>query len=478
VLLGLDVGTSSVKALLLDERGARIAEAGAAYAVEHPRAGWAEIDPEAWWRGAVEATRALPAGERRAVRALGLSGQMHGAVLCDARGAASRPAILWTDTRAAGLLGRFPPEAARRAGNLAGAGMLGPTLLWLAEHEPERLAAARLALLPKDWLRLRLTGEAATDPSDATGTALADRDGSWDDALVSRLGLRRQLLPPVVPSGAEAGRLTAEASGELGLPAGLPVATGAGDTLAAALGTGLLDEGDAQLAIGSSAQIVVPRARWPGFAPALNVYRSALPDGMPPWCQMAAMLNGGLALDWARSRLGLSWEEAWRRAFAPGAEKGQVIFLPYLSGERTPFMDPGLRGAWVGLGAADDAGELMRAALVGVACAIRLGLDALRAEGARPERLRLSGGGTVHAGFRQVLADVLGLPLDEVDGSAGSARGAALLAGLACGALAPGDLRALSSRPTPVATPGDGPAAAAYPRFRDLHRRLSGWFTE
>jgi sugar (pentulose or hexulose) kinase len=139
-------------------------------------------------------------------------------------------------------------------------------------------------------------------------------------------------------------------------------------------------------------------------------------------------------------------------------------------------MDPMLRGAWVGLGASDDAGQLMRAALVGVACAIRLGLDALGAEGARPARLRLSGGGTVHAGFRQVLADVLGLPLDAVDGSAGSARGAALLAGLACGVFAPGDLRALSPRPTPVAAPSDGPAAV-YPRFRDLHQRLAGWFT-
>lgn len=444
----------------------------------HPLPGWAESDPEAWWRATVEAVRSLPASARRAVRALGLSGQMHGVVLCDAGGAALRPAILWTDTRSARLLGRFPEEAARRAGNLATAGMAGPTLLWLAEHEPDRLAAARLALLSKDWLRLRLTGEPATDPSDATGTALADADGAWDVALLAQLGLHRELLPAVLPSEAVAGRLSAAAAEALDLCAGLPVATGAGDSLAAALGAGLLAEGDAQLAIGSSAQIAVPRARWPGFAPALNVYRSALPAGMPAWCQMAAMLNGGLALDWARSRLGLSWEEAWRRAFAPGAERSQVVFLPYLAGERTPFMDPRLRGAWVGLGAEDDAGQLMRAALAGVACAIRAGLEALRAQGARPARLRLSGGGTVHPGFRQLLADVLGLPLDEVSGPSASARGAALLAGLACGAFAPGDLPALSPAPVPVAAPGQGLglAAEAYARFRDLRQRLAGWF--
>jgi len=476
MLLGLDIGTSSAKALLLDERGARVAEAGASYPVEHPRPGWAETDPEEWWRGAAAASRALPEEGRRAVRALGLSGQMHGAVLCDARGAALRPAILWTDTRSAGLLNRFPEEAARRAGNPASAGMTGPSLLWLAAHEPGSLSAARWALLAKDWLRLRLTGEAATDPSDATGTGLSGAEGDWDGELLEGLGLRRELLPPLRPSGAVAGRLSPAAAEALGLTAGLPVATGAGDTLAAALGTGLLGEGDAQLAIGSSAQIVVPRGRWPGFAPALNVYRSALPAGLPAWCQMAAMLNGGLALDWARSRLGLSWEEAWQRAFAPGAGQGQVVFLPYLVGERTPFMDPRLRAAWVGLGAADDAGQLMRAALVGVACAIRAGLEALRAQGAAPTRLRLSGGATVHAGFRQLLADVLGLPLDEISGPSGSARGAALLAGLACGAFAPADLPALSPPPVPVAAPGGGTDAEAYPRFRDLHRRLAGWF--
>jgi sugar (pentulose or hexulose) kinase len=476
MLLGLDVGTSSAKALLLDRRGQVVAEAGAPYPVEHPQPGWAETDPEAWWSAVVAAVRALPAPARGAVRALGLSGQMHGAVLCDGEGRSLRPAILWTDGRAAGLLHRFPAEAARRAGNAATAGMTGPTLLWLSEHEPGLLGAARWALLAKDWLRLRLTGEAATDPSDATGTSLSDHQGEWDQPLLQELGLRRELLPPVRPAGAESGRLRPWAAEALGLPPGLLVATGAGDTLAAALGTGLLREGEAQLAIGSSAQIVVPRGRWSGFTPSLNLYRSALPAGLPGWCQMAAMLNGGLALDWARARLGLGWDEAYARAFAEGAERGQVVFLPWLTGERTPFMDPRLRAAWVGLDAGDDAGVLMRAAFQGVACAIRAGLEALREQGAEVARLRLSGGGAARPAFRQLLADVLGLPLEEVTGPSASARGAALLGGLAAGLIAPGDLPGLSPAPVPVAEPRPGTNGRGYARFRDLHQRLAGWF--
>jgi sugar (pentulose or hexulose) kinase len=476
-MLGVDLGTSSLKALVLDGAGAVVAEAGATYPVEHPRPGWSETPPERWWEAAVAAVRALPAPARQAVRAVGLSGQMHGVVLAGAGGAPVRPAILWTDGRSAASLARYPAAAAAGTGNTVSAGMTGPTLLWLAEHEPAALAAARFALLAKDWLRLRLTGEAATDPSDASGTSLADRRGEWDVPLLAALGLPFGPLPPVRPSGAASGRLLPGAAEALGLPPGLPVATGAGDTLAAALGTGLLREGDAQLAIGSSAQVIVPRAAWPGFSPALNVYRSALPEGFPAWCQLAAMLNGGLALEWARGRLGLSWEEAWARAFAPGAERSRVVFLPYLAGERTPFMDPSLRAAWVGMSEADDAGTLMRAALTGVACAIRLGLDALQAGGATVGRLRLSGGGTVRPEFRQLLADVLGLPLDAVATPSASARGAALLAGLAAGAFGPGDLAALAPVPVPVASPRPGAAEAASARFRDLHQRLSGWFT-
>jgi xylulokinase len=474
MLLGLDLGTSSAKALLLDERGEAVAEGGAPCEVERPRPGWAETHPERWWEAVAAAVRRLPGEGRAAVQGVGLSGQMHGVTLCDAAGAPLRPALLWLDGRSAETLSRYPQGSERTTGNAVSAGMTGPALLWLAEHEAATLRAARWALLAKDWLRLRLTGDAATDPSDATGTLLADQDGKWDERLVAALGVRRDLLPPVVPSAAAGGRLAEPAARELGLPAGVPVAVGAGDTLAAALGSGLVQDGAAQLAVGTSAQVLVVRAAWPGFSPELNVFRSASPEGLPRWCLMAAMLNGGQAIDWARRALGLGWDEAFERAFAAGPERSQAAFLPYLTGERTPWMDPTVRGAWVGLGPDDDAGTLMRAALEGVAFGIRAGLDALREHGASVGRLRLSGGGTVHPAWRQLLADALEVPLDAVACPNASARGAALLGGLAAGRFAARDLPALAPAAEPAAEPRAS-LADDYGRFRELYGRMRGW---
>jgi xylulokinase len=477
MLLGLDVGTSSTKALLLDDRGEAVAEASAPYAVEHPAPDQAETDPARWWEAVVSATRRLPAEGRAAVKGIGFSGQMHGVTLAKADGTPVRPAILWLDVRTAGMLDRYPADAGPITGNTPSTGMTGPTLAWLKEHEPAALASARWALLAKDWVRLRLTGEAATDPSDATGTLLARADGSWDPGLVAATGAPPSLLPPLLPSGALAGRLTPAAAAELGLPAGVAVATGAGDSLAAALGSGLISDDAAQLAIGTSAQVLVPRSRWPGYSPKLNLVHSAAPAPYPQWCQMAAILNGGGAIDWARASLGLSWEEAFARAFADGAERSDAVFLPYLAGERSPWMDPHLRAGWMGAGAADDAGSLMRAALTGIAFGIRCGLDAIREQGAAPARLRLAGGGTVHPGWRQLLADVMALPLDAVSCPNAAARGAALLGGLAAGTLEPADLLALAPAVAPAAEPrADAALDARFARFLDLRARLAGWF--
>jgi sugar (pentulose or hexulose) kinase len=477
MLLGLDIGTSSTKALLLDPRGDAVAEASASYAVEHPAPELAETDPARWWEAVVAAVGELPAEARAAVRAVGLSGQMHGVVLARGDGTPVRPAILWLDRRTAPSLASYPSRAGAITGNATTTGMTGPTLAWLREREPASLGAARWALLVKDWVRLRLTGEAATDPSDASGTLLAGAEGTWDAGLLGELGISPELLPPVRESSAAAGRLRPEAASALGLPAGVPVATGAGDTLAAALGSGLHRDDQGQLAIGTSAQVVVPRASWPGFSPRLNVCRSASPAGHPRWCQMAAMLNGGGALDWARRALQLEWEEAFSRALGEEGRVGEIVFLPYLTGERTPWMDPRLRAAWVGAGPGDGASTLMQAAFTGVAFGIRAGLDALREQGAAPARLRLAGGGTVHPAWRQLLSDALGLPLDAVSVSNAAARGAALLGGLAAGTIAPGDLSALSPAVTPVAEPRAAAALTArYARFLDLRARLEPWF--
>lgn len=476
MLLGLDIGTSSAKAVLLDDSGHTTAEASAAYSVDAPRPGWGETPAEKWWQAIVTAVGRLPRNLCAEVQGIGLSGQMHGVVLADASATPLRPAILWLDNRSADCLGRYPAGSELRTGNTVSAGMTGPTLIWLVRHESATLDQARWALLPKDWLRLRLTGVAATEPSDASATLLAGRDGRWDEGLIDALEIRRDLLPPVIASEQTSGHLTPQAAQALGLPAGIPVAGGAGDTLAAAFGSGLYEDGAAQLSIGSSAQVMVMRSDWPGFSPRLNLYRSANPAGLPRWCLMAAMLNAGVALEWARRTLGLTWEEVYAQAFTPQAAESGAMFLPYVTGERTPWMDPNVRGAWIGLAPSDDPGSLMRAALIGVAFGIRAGLDALREHGVTVERLRLAGGGSVHSAWRQLLMDVLGVPLDAVACPNASARGAALLGGLAAGCWTVADLPALAPAVVPVGNPAAPAFEASYQRFRDLYARLADWF--
>jgi xylulokinase len=364
---------------------------------------------------------------------------MHGLVLASADGSALRPALLWADSRATRALRgyrRLGDGALARLANPLVPGMTGPLLIWVAENEPRTYAAARWALQPKDWLRARLTGEVHAEPSDASASLLYDVPGDrWDLEVVSALGLDAALLAPLLPSaGAAAGGLTAGAGAELGLPAGIPVAAGAGDTAAAALGSGI-GPGDVQLTVGTGAQVVRPLAAPVSRADAgVNLYRSATPEG---WYQMGATVSAGLSLNWVREVMNASWAELYASAGPPGAH--DPIFVPHLSGERTPYGDPALRGSWTGLSLADDRTALLRCALEGTAFAIRDALDALLA-GHRPPRLRLAGGGTLAAGWRQLLADVLGLPLYAVDVPAASGRGAALLGAHAAGLLSFDDI--------------------------------------
>lgn len=412
MLLGLDLGTSSMKAVVMDADGRMLAVSEAAYPVSAPRPGWAETDPDAWWGAAVAAARAIPERLRRGVAAIGLSGQMHSTVLCTAAGVPVRPAVLWSDTRSRTALGGYRALSEgerRRLGNPLVAGMTGPTLLWLAEHEPRGLESARWALLPKDWLRLRLTGLPGTDPSDGSATLLYDiaADG-WAEEVVRRLGIPLRLLPPIQASHLPAGELRHGAASALGLAPGIPVVAGAGDTAAAAYGSGLVRPGDAQLSVGTGAQIVVigaPERADPD--PVVHLFRAAVPGQR---YAMAAMQNAGLALRWVCDVLDLSWEELYG-SFDPGRVPQGVVFLPYLSGERTPILDAGVR-----------------AALAGVALAIRDGFGALVAAGHAVDALRLTGGGARDAGFVQLLADLIGVPLLLTDTPRASAVGAALLA--------------------------------------------------
>ena len=475
-LLGIDLGTSSVKAVVMDLTGALLAQATADYPVSTPHAGWAETDPELWWSAVTTAVHEATATSDARIGGIGLSGQMHGVVPTDAAGHPVRPAMLWADARALDQLAVYrnlPAAVAARLGNPLTPGMAGPLLAWLAAHEPTSYRATRWALQPKDWIRYRLTGQFASEPSDASATLLYDiASDTWDLDVVEALGLDPGMLPPLLPhAGALAGDLLASAADQLGLDEGIPVAAGAADTAAAALGSGLTHPDQAQLTIGTGAQIIVPTATTERAAgePVTHLYRAATEKG---WYEMAAVLNGGLTLNWVRKLLGATWAELYDSAAAP-AQYDDPIFLPHLNGERTPYMDTSLRGSWTGLDPRHDRVSLLRSALEGVAFTIQAALDSLPGVGGRIDHLRLAGGGSTAPAWRQMLADVLGFPLRAVDVPAASGRGAAMLGARAAGSLdEPALLDLLTPDSEPVADPQEATAAVYAERREHFDQTL------
>jgi xylulokinase len=458
---------------VIDTEGRLLSQASAGYAVTSARAGYAESAPGDWWQAVTACTREAVRAAGAQPAAIGLSGQMHGLVLTAADGEALRPALLWPDTRAAGALRGYrqlSQAALARLANPLAPGMAGPLLAWIAQHEPRTYSAARWALQPKDWLRARLAGEALAEPSDASGTLLYDVPGDrWDTETVTELGLDPAKLAPLLPSsGAPAGCLTQAAAAELGLAAGITVAAGAADTAAALIGSGVVSRADVQLTVGTGAQVIRPAAAPVSRADAgVHLYRSATPGG---WYHMGATLSAGLSLNWVRETMNASWDELYASAGQPG-QASDPLFVPHLSGERTPYINPALRGSWTALSLADDRTSLLRSALEGTAFAIRDALDALLA-GEHPAHLRIAGGGTLAPGWRQLLADVLGLPLYAVDVPAASARGAALLGACAAGLVSFADIEGPLAPPAhPVAEPD--PAAAALHAERHLRFRAT-----
>jgi xylulokinase len=481
-ILGIDLGTSSVKAIVLDAEGQTLSVSKADYQVMALQPGWAETHPSEWWKATVTAVQAATAQAPLArITAIGFSGQMHGVVLTDEEGHPTRAALLWADTRAEAELERYralPASLLQRLANPLVPGMAGPLLCWLADHEASTYHMARWALQPKDWLRLCLTGFVATDPSDASATLLYDLPADqWSDEVIAALGLKRELFAAIFPSGALAGTLSAQAAEALGLSPGLPVVTGAADTAAGALGTGLLAPGPIQLTLGTGAQLVQlcsePRVDPTGRT---HLYRAA--DGIN-WYTMAAVQNAGLVLDWVCRTLGASWDDLYASvdAVAPGAQG--LTFLPYLTRERAHHRNPHSSGAFLGMRIDHQREHLLHAALEGVAFGIRAALEALpganfsSAPQASLPVLRLAGGGSVHPAWRQMLANVLGRELVTVETPAASARGAALLGGIASGIWADAAATASVAPHTHVVATPSAEHASVYNEVYARYLRLS-----
>ncbi len=448
-LLGIDVGTTGIKALLCRAAdGATLATGFAGYPLRHPRPGWAEQDPADWWRACGEAVQACVAAAAVAgvaperVRALGLSGQMHGAVLLDERQAVLRPCIIWADQRSSAECDEIHERVGKQrlielTGNPALTGFTAAKVLWVRNHEPEVFARARLLVLPKDYIRLLLTGEAAMERSDAAGTNLLDvRTGDWSPEVLAALDLPPDFVPPVRGSTEICGALSAAAAAHLGLPAGIPVAGGGADNACGAVGTGVVMPGLALVSIGTSGVVLAPAAEpridTTAETPRLHTFAHAVPH---TWYLMGVTQAAGLSLRWARDTIGggpaTPYEALVAEAAAVEPGAGGVLFLPYLQGERTPHLDPRASGAWLGLAAAHSRGHMLRAVLEGVAYSLKDALALQLAQGLPLEELRLTGGGAKSPAWAQTCADVLERPITMLATDEGPAFGAALIAGTA-----------------------------------------------
>lgn len=479
--LGIDLGTSAVKALVADEREQVLAEAEATLTVRRPAPLASEQDPEDWWQAVCDALGQLAAanpGAMRRVQAIGLSGQMHATVLLDAQDRPIRPAMLWNDGRAhaeADELKRLGAELAAELGVPALSGFTAPKLLWLARREPHTLARTRALLLPKDYVRLRLTGERATDPSDAAGTWLLDQARrQWSARAVAAVGIDPDWLPPIVEGSAPAGTLRPDIAARFGLHPGVVVAAGGGDTMAGGVGIGAVAEGSAFVGLSTSAQLFVASTEHrPAPAHFVHAFCHALPGR---WCQMAALLNGASVLAAVAHLLGdAAIPDLLAEAEATFDGPSSLLVLPYLSGERTPHDDPHARGVVFGLTRETSRADLVRAALEGVAFSLADAQAALASAGAEVRSAGIVGGGARSVFWARLIASVLGIPLRLYAGaSRGPAFGATRLARLALGQDDPASV--LVEPPvTRVMEPDSALHDAYRPRvaaFRSLYRAL------
>jgi xylulokinase len=484
MFLGIDLGTSEVKLLLLDDAHRVVARAGEALTVQRPQPLWSEQDPAAWWaatqRAAARLRAEVPAKWAR-VQAIGLSGQMHGAVLLDAAQQVLRPAILWNDGRSGAkcaALEAAVPGLRRIAANIAMPGFTAPKLLWVRRHEPAIFERVRRVLLPKDWLRLCLSDESVSEMSDASGTLWLDVGArAWSPELLAACGLSTDHMPRLVEGSQVGGALRADVAADWGLAPGIPIAGGGGDNAASAVGIGAVRSGEGFVSLGTSGVIFLAGDRLqPNPERAVHAFCHALPCR---WHQMTVMLAAAACLSWV-SRLVGAADEAALLARVQTLDASQreraPIFLPYLSGERTPHNDPHARGVFFGLDHGHDAAALGYAVIEGVAFGLRDGWASLGAPAGGVASLSLVGGGARSALWADLLASALGVPLvTRAGGETGGALGAARLAWLAAG----GDEAAVCTA-LPVVTEhlpraeASQVLAARHARFTDLYARLRG----
>ena len=495
-VLGLDLGTSATKALVVDAAGTVLGQGHGDHRPVVKQAGWSEQDPEDWWHstqqavtGALQEARLDPG----AVDALGLTGQMHGLVALDAQGNCIRPVQLWND-------GRCEPQCREVedrlgldhlldcTGNRMLPGFTAPKLLWMREHEPEAFARIATVLLPKDWIRFRLTGGLVTDVSDASGTAVFDcAQRRWSEALLAELKLPRSWWPEAVESAEVVGQVSAQASALIGLRPGTPVVAGAGDQAAAALGCGLVREGSAGAVLGTSGVVTAPMERWLSTSDGrLHAFCHAAPG---TWFLMGVMLSGAGSLDWFRHAItpDFSDADAFERIEAMAASMpagaDDLWFLPYLSGERTPHADASARGCFIGLDQRHDRRHLARAVFEGVTHGLKDCFGLLLEAGLDPGCVHLSGGGTRSVLWRQLCADLFGRPVALTATVDATAYGAALLAAVGAGAFpGVGDAcQAWVTVQSPLSPGSDAPLLQArhalyqqcYPALKPLFSQIS-----
>jgi xylulokinase len=480
LLLSIDIGTSGCKALVCDEQGAVVAVGMAEYPLYSPFPLWSEQSPADWWRGAQEAVKAVVAKvDATQIAAIGLTGQMHGAVFLDSNNEVIRPALLWNDQRTAAECDEITVKVGSTrlieiAGNPALTGFQAPKIVWLRNHEPENYARLAHVLLPKDYLRFLLTGDYAADASDAAGTLLLDlKTRDYSPEILSKLEIDRTWLPRVHEGPEVTGQLKADVASALGLPGGIPVIAGGGDNAAAAVGTGVVRAGVVSSSIGTSGVVFAhsdsialdPQGR-------LHTFCHSVPN---QYHLMAVTLSAGNAFRWLRDvlRAGSYDEMTAQAADVPVGAEG-LIFLPYLTGERTPHLDPLARGSFVGLTARHTTGHLIRAVMEGVVFSLRDGVEIMRGLNVPLTQIRATGGGGRSALWRQMQADIYGAEVVTLKAEEGPAYGAALLAGVGVGKFANvseavDQCVVIAGRTEPNLT-----TAAQYQKVYDIYRGLYG----